>query len=243
MAAWLWACLVPRCRDYREPPSKFRVAAKRENPTTHARRCTPQHRQLNCSQKCSKSQSYILAANTKPSTSCVEMGWSSQECCCFRCFIQPYQPKPRHRCIVKTRVAFEIKHYVIGKQARHATKPLNQLTSRGSKNESTSVEKLDSCTFGMNKRRNNLHSLPFTTMAAFQEHDNQHGTDAEAQCGPSCSEIECLCTDARKFPSICTNTKTNITPQRDKKGPQDSSVKTERADVADEIKTGVVTVV
>ena len=28
-----------------------------------------------------------------------------------------------------------------------------------------------------------------------------------------------------------------------KKGPQDSSVKTERADVADEIKTGVVTVV
>ena len=144
---------------------------------------------------------------------------------------------------MKTRVAFEIKHYVISKQARHATKPLNQLTSRGSKNESTSVEKLDSCTFGMNKRRNNLHSLPFTTMAAFQEHDNQHGTDAEAQCGPSCSEIECLCTDARKFPSICTNTKTNITPQRDKKGPQDSSVKTERADVADEIKTGVVTVV
>ena len=135
---------MPKCRDYREPPSKFRVAAKRENPATHARRCTPQHRQLNCSQKCSKSQSYILAANTKPSTSCVEMGWSSQECCCFSCFIQPCQPKPRHRCIVKTRFAFQIKHSVIGKQARHATQPLKQLTSRGSKNKSTSVEKLDS---------------------------------------------------------------------------------------------------
>ena len=171
------------------------------------------------------------------------MGWSSQECCCFSCFKQPCQPKPRHRCIVKTRVTFEIKHSVIGKQARHATQPLKQLTSRGSKNKSTSVEKLDSCTFGMNKRRNNLHSLPFTTMAAFQEHDNQHGTDAEAQCGTSCSEIECLCTDTRKCPSICATTKTNITLQRDRKGPQDSSVKTERADVADEIKTGVVTVV
>ena len=112
---------------------------------------------------------------------------------------------------MKTIVAFEIKHSVIGKQARHATQPLKQLTSRGSKNKSTSVEKLDSCTFGMNKRRNNLHSLPFTTMAAFQEHDNQHGTDAEAQCGPSCSEIECLCTDARKFQaSVQTQKRTSL---------------------------------